>query len=337
MSDTLMRQWQMLRLVPRHPSKISTAELKQRLADEGFDVHQRTIQRDLMTLSDVFPLTCDERSRPFGWSWMADADVMDIPGMDSHTALTFHLVKEHLEPLLPKATSRLLQPHFRTARHILDEIRTGKGVPAWIDKVRVVHRGPKLKSPTIRKEVQDQVYEALLHNRRLQVLYNPRWEEGTKEYEINPLGLVLKEGVFYLVCSMWDYPDIRLLTLHRMSEAKVLDAPCAASEEFNLDDYIASGELDFSVGGAIKLRALFTKGAAFHLEERPLSDDQKIIEQEDGRMLVTATLQDTSELRWWLLGFGDQVEVQKPKSLRQVFAQVALNMTTRYGKEVVKS
>ncbi|MDQ7012053.1 MAG: hypothetical protein Q9M29_09550, partial [Mariprofundaceae bacterium] len=161
MSDTLMRQWQMLRLVPRHPGKVSTAEIKQRLADEGFETTQRTIQRDLMTLSSIYPLACDERGRPYGWSWMADAEVMDIPGMDSHTALTFHLVKEHLEPLLPKATLRLLQPHFRTARHILDEIRTKRGAPGWIDKVRVVHRGPKLESPVVRDEVQDQVYEAL--------------------------------------------------------------------------------------------------------------------------------------------------------------------------------
>jgi len=32
MSDTLMRQWQMLRLIPRQPSKISTSELMQGLA-----------------------------------------------------------------------------------------------------------------------------------------------------------------------------------------------------------------------------------------------------------------------------------------------------------------
>jgi len=53
MGDTQMRKWQMLRLVPRYPAKISTAALKQRLADEGFDATQRTIQRDLMKLSDI--------------------------------------------------------------------------------------------------------------------------------------------------------------------------------------------------------------------------------------------------------------------------------------------
>jgi len=43
-------------------------------------------------------------------------------------------------------------------------------------------------------------------------------------------------------------------------------------------------------------------------------------------------MQDTSELRWWLLGFGDQVEVLKPASLRKHFARMAANMATAYAQ-----
>jgi len=333
MSDTLMRQWQMLRMIPRHPRKISTAELKQRLADEGFETTQRTIQRDLARLSGIYPLECDERSRPFGWSWMHDADVMDIPGMDSHTALAFWLAGEHLSPMLPRVTLQRLQPHITTAAHVLDNIPTDKGAPAWRGKVRVLHRGPELKAPAIAAEVQRQVYDALLRNRRLAVTYRPRGQESEKEYEINPLGLVLKDGITYLVCSMWDYPDVRLLTLHRMQVAQVLDKPASAPDGFDLDDYIASGELDFAIGEAIRLKALFAEGTAFHLDERPLSEDQTIEAQPDGRMLLTATVQDTAELRWWLLGFGDQVEVLAPSELRQHFAAIATGMARAYARE----
>jgi len=331
MSDTLMRQWQMLRMIPRHPRKISTAELKQRLADAGFETTLRTIQRDLMRLSSIYPLDCDEPNRPFGWYWITDAEVMDIPGMDSHTALAFWLAGEHLVPLLPKTTLHRLQPHFRTAAHVLDSFSADRGAPAWRNKVRVLHRGPRLQIPAIDAEAQNQVYDALLRNRRLAITYAPRWQEGEKEYEINPLGLVLKDGITYLVCSMWDYSDIRLLTLHRMQEAQVLDKPASIPDGFNLDDYIASGELDFAVGGTIKLKALFSKDAAFHLDERPLSDDQKIEWQQNGRMLVTATVQDTSELRWWLMGFGDQVEVLEPQGLREEFQGIISRMAARYA------
>ncbi len=185
MSDTLMRQWQMLRLIPRHPVKISTADLIQRLSDEGFETTQRTIQRDLVRLSEIYPLACDERSKPFGWSWMREADIMDIPGMDSHTALAFWLAEQHLEPLLPIATVHQLQPHFKTAAHVLDNIPTDKGAPAWRGKVRVLQRGPNLKSPVISTDVQNQVYDALLRNRCLTITYSPRWQEGNKDYELN--------------------------------------------------------------------------------------------------------------------------------------------------------
>jgi len=336
MSETLMRQWQMLRLVPRSPSKMATTELKQRLADEGFEVTQRTIQRDLMTFSSIFPLICDDREKPFGWSWMSDADVMDIPGMDSHTALAFYLAREHLEPLLPVSTVKHLRPHFESAKHVLDAIKTDSGAPAWKDKVRVLHRGPKLMPPAIITEVQEQVYEALLLNRQLAVSYKSRGYEKPKDYEINPLGLVLKDGLFYLVCTFSGYEDVRLLTLHRMSVARKLDIPCHAPAGFNLDAYISSGELDFAVGGDIKLKARISKQVAFHLEERPLGFDQKLTPSGEDFWLLDVTVQDTNELRWWLMGFGDQVEVLEPFGLRQEFGEIARAMTNNYKSGEVK-
>jgi len=65
----------------------------------------------------------------------------------------------------------------------------------------------------------------------------------------------------------------------------------------------------------IKLEALFVADAAYHLTEVKLSPDQTVEFKKDGRMLVTATVADSDELRWWLRGFGDDVEVRKPKGL----------------------
>ncbi len=330
MSDTLMRQWQMLRLIPRQPSKISTTELMQWLADEGFTTTPRTLQRDLVRLSSIYPLLCDDRDKPFGWSWDKHANVHEVPGIDSDTALAFYLAEKHLEPLLPRTTMKRLAPHFRRAEEVLDRADLNKGNPAWRNKVRVLQRGPGLANPAIVSGVQSAVYDALLRNRRLDVTYLPRGKGEAKQYELNPLGLVLKDGLFYLVCSMWDYPDIRLLTLHRMQAASVLDIPCAAPNAFDLDDYIASGELDFAVGDTINLKAWISSDMAIHLQERPLHADQTIVETDDSRIVLNAMVQDTNELRWWLLGFGDQVEILEPANLRDSFRVIVQNMAQAY-------
>jgi hypothetical protein len=46
--------------------------------------------------------------------------------------------------------------------------------------------------------------------------------------------------------------------------------------------------------------------------------------------MVEATVLDTAELRWWLLGFGDGVEVLAPEVLRQDFQMTALRMAAYY-------
>jgi len=181
--------------------------------------------------------------------------------------------------------------------------------------------------------VQSAVYDGLLRNRRLDVVYLPRGADKSKQYEIHPLGLVLKDGLFYLVCSMWDYPDIRLLTLHRMNMATVMDTPSLAPDGFDLDKYIESGELDFAVGDTINLKAWISEDMAIHLQERPLHANQTIVETDGSRILLTAMVQDTNELRWWLLGFGDQVEILAPESLRSNFHAIANNMAKAYQRK----
>ena len=329
MNDTLMRQWNMLRLIPRQPSKISTSDLIHSLVAEGFKAETRTIQRDLIKLSTSFPLVCDDRDKPYGWSWQRGSNVMDVPGMDTHTALAFYLAKKHLETMLPKGTSQHLQPHFDMAGKVLDAMPSDTGAPAWRDKIRVHRRGQFLTPPTVRPEVQGQVYEALLLNRKVKVSYCGRHDAKAKEHEVNPLGIVLKDGLVYLVCTYWDYTDIRLMTLHRMSAAQRMDVPCTIPKEFNLDEYIKSGELDFSIGDQITLKAYISEDMAVHLQERPLHSAQEVSKTDDG-ILLTVTVQDTHELRWWLLGFGDQLEVLEPIGLRNYFQDIAKNMAETY-------
>lgn len=50
----------------------------------------------------------------------------------------------------------------------------------------------------------------------------------------------------------------------------------------------------------------------------------------DGREKLTASVKDTLELRRWLLGFGDEVEVVAPEGLREEFVQIAQDMLRRY-------
>ena len=80
----------------------------------------------------------------------------------------------------------------------------------------------------------------------------------------------------------------------------------------------------------IRLRARFANEAAAHLRESRLAEDQVIMSDKDGWVLVEATVADTPQLRWWLLGFGAQVEVLEPVILRKEIVAKVSGLTKLY-------
>lgn len=330
--DTLLRQWQLLRLLPCHPRKITAGDLQSRLADEGHKTTKRSVERDLHALSEIFPIVVDDREKPYGWSWRKNAPILDVPGLTMPQAITFALMQRFLAPLLPVSLINEIGPYFKVAEQQLSALPKRRGMPSWTDKIRVVQPAQTLQAPTIGRDVQATVYEALLNDRQVNLVYHRRGAEGPVEYTAHVLGLVQRGPVFYIVCTIFHYEDVRLLALHRILSARLLDEPSKRPKDFDLDAYIAKGGIDFGTGKQIRLEVLFTREAAAHLEETPLSNDQAIQPARDGWVKVTATVNDTPQLGWWLSAFGDQVEVLKPTHLRKSMAASATVMARLYGK-----
>ena len=316
MNDTLLRHWRMLREVPRYPRRISTVDLKQRLAAAGFETTLRTIQRDLIKLSSALPLLADD-SKPQGWSWEANAPQLDLPTLEPQAALVFHMAERYLQPMLPASTLDYLLPWFRTASGILDN--QGNGLSAWRSKVRVLAPGQPMQAPVIDGEIQSVVTQALLLNRRVAVCYRARGANEDKNYDASPLGLVVRDQVIYLVCTLREYQDVKQLVLGRMRSARLLDTPAKGLEGFDLDQYIAQGGfgIPLEAGRTLRLVADFDRPVAIGFIERPLGADQLVEDIDEKTVRLTATVADTQEIRRWLLTFGDRAVVVSPLSLRE--------------------
>jgi predicted DNA-binding transcriptional regulator YafY len=109
--------------------------------------------------------------------------------------------------------------------------------------------------------------------------------------------------------------SIRLFALHRFKEVVLLQTPCKRPVNFSLKEYASSGALEFNDYGVIQFKAKFTFAAGQHLYETPLSKDQTITKDETGNLIISATINNNSQLHWWLRGFGDEVEVISPIKL----------------------
>jgi predicted DNA-binding transcriptional regulator YafY len=256
--------------------------------------------------------------------------MFNIPRMSNLSALSFNLVEKFLQNKLPVAIKEQLNLFFSSASKRLKKL-SFTGFAQWPDKIRILPRGHRLIPAEIELNVVESIFEALWWDKQFEAIYRKRGEKETVEYKVNPLGLVFREEAVYLVCSLWDFDNVIQLALHRFQSVSPLQTNRKIPKGFNLDDYIAEKHFSYiERDEPIKLRVLLDEGAAIHLYESKLSEDQQLTIQENGQVILEATIKDTSELRWWLLGFGEYIEVLKPDDLREEFGRIARSMATKY-------
>lgn len=326
MNDTLTRQWRLLRAIPRAPVRMSTHQFQEIL---GETVTLRTIQRDLQYLKDQgFPIANDN-SKPMGWSWTQEAELLYLPGMDPHTALTFKLVEGHLKRLLPPTTAKLLEPWFKDATNVINQ--SGSSVFNWSNKIRVISRSMKTEPQEIDPLVQSVVYNCLLKGQQIEVTYNAITSDAApKTYPAHPLGLVVNEESIYLLCTARERLDVTTLSMHRILKAVPLDLPIRIPLDFDIDK---SANLAFKIQLSkeqfqlqIKVKNLVAK----YLLERPLSRDQSIERIDENWSYVSATVDDTKYLKTWLLSQGSDVIVESPNLLKDHIASTIKEMMSHY-------
>lgn len=329
-NDTILRQWAMLRMIPRSPRKIATTDVLERLERAGFGTTLRTIQRDLNTLSTAFPLVSDD-SRPQGWSWSVTAPQVDVPAIDEMSALAFGIAQSQLELILPKATVSYLKPWFASAREVLR--RASPPIGPLHEKFRVIPRMVQLLPAQIRPEVQAAIYEAVLSDTRIAVRYQSRGRGDTRDYSVHPLGVVIADSVCYLVCTIDAYTDIRLLAMHRILWAVDTKEHARRPRGFNLDSYLAiSGVGILRSEKPIELEFLMRNSWSGHLAETPLHKKQKMMRLNAEWTRVSVRMPDTSQLRWWLRSFGPDVEVIRPEKLRREFFEEGQALASLYSR-----
>jgi len=310
-ADRVMaRHWALLRALPRAPRSATARELMQKLR---YDT-KRMVERDLKDLEEAFPgaIECDDSARPHGWRWAAGASILGLPAMNEGEALALKLVERFLLQHLPRSVTVQLEAQFREASRVLGELAP-QPRRTWADKLHFESPTQPLLPPRIDPEVLREVLEALLRDHQLRIRYKDG-EKGPKI--INPLVLVQRGPVTYLVCNFEGYQDVRLLALHRMRSAEHVESPAIVPRGFKFKDYLASGALGFGNGEKITLEARFLGNAVIRIKETPLSTDQEILSEGEGEAHVRATVVDTPQLKWWICSLGETVEVLKPTGLR---------------------
>jgi hypothetical protein len=243
MSKSFERGLLVLRMIPHYPRHITTKEIAKRLADEyRIAVNIRTIQHDLLHISNVYPLQRADHEFPPRYYWPQGSQVELVPGHDDYSALAWHLLAQYLEPLLPKVMSRQAQPHFEAARRYLNrDDRTQ--IKGWAERVRLVAENSSSQSQAIDDTVRTIIYDCLWEGEAVSVDYLHPDVHALKTLTLHPQGVVIIGKTVFLIATIDGEDILEQFALHRIQKAESTYRPIVWIADFDLDACIQNMNL----------------------------------------------------------------------------------------------
>jgi predicted DNA-binding transcriptional regulator YafY len=153
---------------------------------------------------------------------------------------------------------------------------------------------------------------------------------------VGPLGLVNKAGIWYLVAATGT-GEVRVFRAGRIEGVRALPVPWRRPADFDLAAFWARWSAEFAAGRPrlhVTLRAspeaiavfpeIFGSGVRPALEAALRPDA-------DGWRVVTLSFEHELAAAYRLAGFGDQVEILTPPTIRAMLVTTAREILSRYG------
>jgi proteasome accessory factor B len=295
------------------------------------EVCEKTIRRDLETfLTAGFPLA--ETLGEFGRKkWRLDVDKAQ-PGMAFafDEALALYLGRHLLEPLAGT-------PFWEAAQRGLRKVRASLGETAlkYVDKFTDMFRQTSFgrHDYSNKAEVIDRLMVGIEDHRAVFITYQSLRATEPVTYDIYPYGLAYHRGSLYLVGRNPQREQVCHWKVDRIEKAEVDDFRFQRPEDFDLQQHLAGSFGIYHGDGdaSICVRVRFSPAVARYVEESQWHASQKLTKDRDGSLLAEFHLDETAEIKRWIMSFGQHAVVLEPEQLRREILTELRWLVDAYG------
>jgi predicted DNA-binding transcriptional regulator YafY len=298
--------------------RLTAGELARRL-----EVSERTIHRDMEALSTAGVPVTALRGAGGGWA-LLDGYRTNLTGLNAAEVQTL------FSGLPPRLLADLDMGRDSDAAHVklLAALPEGSRADAEYARRRV-HvdvagwGGAEELVPHLHT-----VQEAVWRGRKLLFAYGSEAAERVAE----PLGLVAKGGVWYLVARAAD-GEVRSYRVSRVTSARVTDEPCERPEGFDLAAFWAGSVARFRSHAPSFRATLRAHKSVLHLMPYAgrFSRVESVGETDaEGWAIVRMRFQFEEDAAGLALGFGTKVEVLEPAGLQEKILRTAEEVVRFY-------
>lgn len=311
-------------LLLQNKGKQTTKELAEEL-----EVTPRTVHRDMESLSSAgIPIIAD-RGKNGGWR-LLDQYKTNLTGLKST-----ELKSLFLSPSVQLLKDLGIAKDWSDAREkLLASIPASfhqEAHDVW-DRIHIDTSSWRQSPQKI--EAFQTLQEAIWEEKKLLIVYE-RADGETRERLVNPLGLVAKSSTWYLIASVHD--EIRNYRASRILSACKTEETFIRPEGFQLSQHwedstqsflkaLPTYEVDVELSPSIIHRMTFTGRFVKVIKQNEPLDD--------GWIPASLCFDTEQEAAHYTLGFGKDIRIIRPKSLKQQVYEMAKAVVEMMDDEI---
>ena len=299
----------------------------QQLAKE-LGISRRTVFRDLeMLFKAGIPYYYDEE----GGGYKVDPNFLLPP---------FNLT-------LGEALAVMLAAHFTADKGGLPLLQQAQDAALKIESMLPSHIrqhcGSIMKSTSVRSAAparHDQLnqtlallQQAIQLRRQVEITYISFYEQKQMVLQLHPYHLHFAQRAWYVIGYSNFHKETRTFKLGRIKQARMLKSRYLLEKPFRIEQYFGDAWSMIPEGKLYKVKLRFAPQVAGNVAEVLWHRKQKLTWHDDGALTFEVEVDGLNEITWWLLGYGDQVEVIRPESLRRRVKQIAQKTVGIYTKK----
>jgi len=289
---------------------------------EALEVSPATFKRDLEYLRDrlAAPIVWDAELRGYRYEAGAALEQFQLPGLWFNTSEIQALLSMDalLDNLQPGVLSKHIEPLRSRIRMLLDD--GDHSAEEIARRIRVVPFAAK----AYRSEYFEDLCQALLSRRCVDMTYYSRPSDSSSERRVSPQRLIYYRDNWYLDAWCHLRQGLRSFSIDAITALQISAEVAIEVDEEELNRELESGYGIFS-GAATRLAQLrFRPEAARWVSRETWHPQQRSSYDDDGYYRLDVPYSQDTELVMEILKYGDDVEVLEPPELRQrVRARIA--------------
>lgn len=159
------------------------------------------------------------------------------------------------------------------------------------------------------------ICSGIMNNKSIDISYfNINRNEITFR-KVDPYDIIFKYGKWYIVgyCHFNKY--IEIFDINRIKNIKDTKDTFIISKDFSINNFLEKYKTIF-IKDKMKVQLKFNKNRADFIKNNRWYANEEINELKDGNILFEVYVENFKEIKRWILGFGEDVQVLSPKELK---------------------